>query len=531
MAPRRAHYTATAPRSTQAPEKNRAGHTSWTRPLQEQYLQTLLTNTFGNTFYADARGLIGEAEAVHDAMLEEDATFAAKALIFARTKGYMRTQPIFGLAKLAGADTKLFEKIFPQVILTPNDLSDFTSILKMKRPGQQHAATTGQLKYMLKPWKPGSQGGRAVKRTAGNWMLNELNEYWAIKYGAEKDDGVYSLKDMLQVFHPDAGGKKLPLFDYIMGRTPVDENLKQIRWFEVLKKAQTDAVKVDAITSGRLPHEVSTSFAGKSVEVWSAIVPQLPIFALLKNLATLERNGVLDANREVIEKKLLDPETIKRSKILPFRFVEAIKHVNAAWAQDAIRGALELAVDNVLDIDGITDVALDRSGSMTDSEEKSIFFRTASVFAISVMKKSKLNGKLWLFNTGLEEVPVSMRDSILTQAGKFRASSGTDQSLVIARLLADKRKVDNLIYITDEQQNAGIPVIDYVDRYRQFNPDVNLFIIDVSPYREAMTPDDPRTWYIYGWSDQVLNFISLAEKGFGSMTEMVDKQEIGSRAD
>ncbi len=39
-----------ARRSVQAPSENREGYPAWQRPLEEQYLQTLLTNAFGNTF-------------------------------------------------------------------------------------------------------------------------------------------------------------------------------------------------------------------------------------------------------------------------------------------------------------------------------------------------------------------------------------------------------------------------------------------------------------------------------------------------
>jgi len=39
-----------APRAAQPTTANRAGYPAWTRPLPEQCLQTLLTNTLGQTF-------------------------------------------------------------------------------------------------------------------------------------------------------------------------------------------------------------------------------------------------------------------------------------------------------------------------------------------------------------------------------------------------------------------------------------------------------------------------------------------------
>lgn len=81
---------------------NREGYPAYERPLEEQYLQVLLCNTLGNTFYASGEQLMHEAEQVHDTMLAADAEFAAKALVFARNEGFMRLQPTWGLTKLAG---------------------------------------------------------------------------------------------------------------------------------------------------------------------------------------------------------------------------------------------------------------------------------------------------------------------------------------------------------------------------------------------------------------------------------------------
>lgn len=480
-----------APRSLEAPIENRDGFPAFERPVDEQYLQTLLTNTLGNTFYATGNELLAEATAMHDRMVADDPAFVSKALVYARREGYMRTQPIFGLAKLS-VNQSWFP--FSDVILTPNDLADFAAIVKSLRKGE---------------------GGRRIKGVAGNWLARKLTEYWVIKYGADRKAGGYSLKDLVQVYHPKL--PKSPLFDYVMGREADLSKLPQIESFERLKRATTDLQKAVAITQGRLPHEVATSFAGSSKEVWNAIVPQLPVFALLRNLATLERHGVLDGNREFVQSRLTDPEVIRKSKILPFRFLDAIDHVKAAWAKDALRDALDLAFANLPEIPGRTAVFLDRSGSMGG---KPILI--ASIFAVSLMKKTSYNGLFLLFDTELEEVSISLRDSTLTQADRIQARGGTSTDLPMRRLLADRDKVDNIILITDEQQNTGTAFIDVLDKYRQVvNRHVNTFVIDVGPYRSALLPDDPRTYFMYGWSDRVLDFIGFASRGWGSMAKVI----------
>jgi 60 kDa SS-A/Ro ribonucleoprotein len=122
--------------SQKAPGKNRDGYPAWQRPLSEQYLQTLLTNTLGNTFYVSQKDLVAESAEIHGKMLTEDSDFAAKALAYARNRGFMRTQPTYGLARLAGVNRQAFREVFDSVIRTPNDLRDFATIVGSLRQGE-----------------------------------------------------------------------------------------------------------------------------------------------------------------------------------------------------------------------------------------------------------------------------------------------------------------------------------------------------------------------------------------------------------
>lgn len=502
-------------RSQQAPITTRdpAAYPSWQRPLPERYIQTLVTNTFGNTFYVSAKDLLAESEQIHGEMLAADPIFAAKALAYARNHGYMRTQPIYGLVRLLETNGELFESVFPQVIRTPNDLRDFTVMLMARR------RAAGKK----------SVGGRRIKRTVGQWIASRMSEYWAVKYGSEGKVG-FALRDMLRVYHPETS-QRSPLLDWIMGErkmnvdgksvvyTPPTDDLKalpQVAAFERLKAAKTDAEKIEAIIAGRLPHEVASSFAGKSATVWKAIAGQMPIFAMLRHLATLERHGVMDAVEKIVVQKLTDKATVQRSKILPFRFATALEHVQSAKVRDALRDAVDIAFENVPALDGRTAVFLDISGSMGG------YIRTAALFAVCLMRKADLNGRVLLFDTMLEEFKVSKRDSMLSQAAKVEVRGGTNTALPMQYLLKERDKVDQIILVTDEQQNNGSPFIDVLDEYRRkVNKNVKTFVVDVAPYQTALTPNDPNTWYMFGWSDVVLKFIAQATKGWGTMVEAI----------
>lgn len=65
-------------------------------------------------------------------------------------------------------------------------------------------------------------------------------------------------------------------------------------------------------------------------------------------------------------------------------------------------------------------------------------------------------------------------------------------------------------------------------KYRKkYNPNAKAFVIDVALYRSGMVPpSDALSHYLYGWSDQVLQYISFATQGYGSMVDVVRGNKI-----
>lgn len=484
---------------------NKENYPAYVRPLTERYLQCLLTNTVENRFYSTAKEQLQESDAIHNEMLKVDPSFAAKALVYARQNGYMRLQPIIGLAKLAKVDTELFKLIFPQVVLIPSDLQDFLTAI--------HGQGRGE-------------GGRAIKKSIEKWLNDKLSPYWVVKYNGQGRG--YSLTDIVKTTHPKAKDCfKNDLFRYLVkGYTKEMPIPDQIRWYENLKQATNDEDRINCIKQGRLPHEVVTGVVSNMTPaLWEAILVDMPIFALLRNINTLDRAGVLDKNRDMITAKLTNKEAVSKSKILPFQLLKAYDAVKKSWVQDAIRIAVEYSVDNIPDIPGRSAILLDFSGSMNGEE-----LQTGGIFAFSLYKKTKGNAIFWLFDESVEDPKPSMVDSVLTQASRLRARGGTDTGVGVKRLRFLHENVDNIIIITDEQQNTGSSFFKELTNYRKtVNKNVKAFVIDISSYQTGgmVPPGDTLSYYIYGFSDQVLKFVSMAAKGFGDMVEHVKNSSIG----
>lgn len=477
---------------------NKDGYPAYIRSAEEQYVQTLVTNTFGNTFYADQQTLLMEAEALHRDMAQSNPQFMAKALVYARNDGYMRLQPLFGLAVLSAHRPDLFAKIFLQVVRIPSDLSDFLTILKGMGRGE---------------------GGRAVKRQV-NRFLAGVSEYWAVKYNGRGRG--YSLGDAIATAHPKpADIKQQALFRYLRGQEASLSMLPQVEALEQLKRAATEAEQLHWIESGRLPHEVVTGAIQPTKAVWAALIDQMPTLALLRHLNTLERAGVLEDRRnlETVIARLTDQRALQRAHILPFRFAKAFRQVKHPALRDALRDAVEYTFGNLPDLEDRTAIFLDISGSMSGD-----YLQIGSVFALALYKKTRGNSLFWLFDTEVADAMPSRRDSILTQADAIRARGGADTGAPVRKLLAERRKVDQIVIITDEQQNSGSPFYEALLKYRsKVNPNVKAFIIDIAPYRSTMVPpQDRNTFYIYGWSDTVLSYIAQAAKGYGSMVRQIE---------
>ncbi|MFD0715499.1 TROVE domain-containing protein [Paenibacillus sp. GCM10027626] len=467
------------------------------RSIEERYVQMLLTNTMSNTFYADQNELLKEASALHHEMAEQDPDFMAQAIAFARQTSMMRLQPLFGLAVLSGKRADLFAGIFAEVVRYPADLFDFLMILQGMGRGE---------------------GGRAVKREVSRF-LSGVTEYWAVKYNGRGRG--YNLGDAIATAHPKPESERQQaLFRYLRGLDTELSLLPQVEALEQLKRAESEQEQIAWIERGKLPYETVTGAIRPSKAVWEALLRQMPAFALLRHLNTLQRAGVWEDTRNVdyVVERFTNREALGKSKILPFRFATAYRQVDHPQLKAALREAVELTFNNLPELGGRTAIFLDISGSMSGQ-----YLEIGSIFALALYKKTEGNSLFWLFDTRVLDVKPSRKDSILTQAARIRARGGTDTGAPMRKLLADKEHVDQIIIITDEQQNAGSPFYGELKRYRdKVNRQAKAFIVDISPYQNALVPQgDPQTYYIYGWSDTVLSYIAQSVQGYESMTERI----------
>lgn len=522
---------------------NAAGAPAFIRSLREQIVQVLMTGTLGDIFYASGEKLAKEAMSVLLKGREQCPEYLARAVVYAREKGFMKTLPILGLTVLSGGRGRtkaLFEAAFPRVILTPDDLRAFTALCR-----------SGVV--------PGRNGLGGLALAAVRSRLNTLTEYHAVKYGSAASREV-TLRDVIRMAHPRPVTPALSeRFGWLVGgveKLGSDPALNpQIRAFEALKSAATEEEQIALIRQGRLPFEVVVpTVKATTPAIWAEIMRNAPYMNLLRNLVTFTRHGVFqdEANVRYAVQKLTDPRAVERSKVLPFRYFDAHRrYVETEGCDsriaDALRAALELSFVSMPSL-GARTVAIgtDVSGSMASpiSERGSTrFIDIAGIFTGALLKRVEGRVIPLPFDTRCHtDHDLSSRDEILTSVEKIvrYGGGGTAIGSPIEHLLSRKTKVDVFIGVTDnvdwaygDDGSCSGSFLDLWRRYRnEVSPEARAYLVTIAPYLEVVAPSGEKgVRFIYGWSDAVPGYIARdLEDGFGQ-TQEIERMELVTAAD
>lgn len=502
---------------------NLAGAPSFDRTLEEDTLAVLLTNTLSNTFYVSDKDLAKQTVEVLTKMAKKDPEFLAKALVYARRNGLMKLAPVVGLAVLSANESGKkvnFRKVFHHVVKTPDDLREFVSLCRTK------AVRQGL----------GGEARDAVKR----W-LQHMSEYHAVKYGSANSEGI-TLRDIIRMAHPrPVNDAQRELFGWLVkgwddvGPKPSPTS-PQVWALETLKRATSDKEVIRLVQDYKLPWEVVVPSVKKMTpEIWKALLKDMPYMALLRQLNTMERNGLF-ADKDVakaVAAKLSDQTNVKYSKQLPFRFFNAYNAFKGIQVvRDAIVDALELSFENTEKLDGRVCIANDISGSMSGqvSDKGETRYRDVAGLLSAALFKKCDDVILLQFNTSANTLDASRRDSVMSLAKKIGdGDGGTNVGAPIAYLSQHRDKVDVFIGVTDSESWAGNGFLTEWEAYKKISPKAKAFVINIAPYRDFVAPAGyPDVHYISGWSDAVLKYISLTLNGGIGQVEDVKRLDLSS---
>ena len=444
---------------------NLAGGIAFKMDAKTELVHGVLTTFLEDKFYESGEDRVARLQ---ELVKKVPAQFVANLAYVARIEFNLRSVSHLLLGELAkthkGDD--LVKRTIVACAIRPDDLTELAS-------------------YVGKPLT------KQVKRGIRN-ALFKFNRYELAKYKGEGKE--MTMVDLFNMVHPKAQFAN-----------------------EEQKVAWKDLMEGNLVSTDTWESEVSKD---ATKETWEKLLLEnkMGYMALLRNLNNFIKYKVSDEALNNAIAILTDPERVKKSKQLPFRFYTAYMNVTGNRKfSNAISEAMDLAVSNTPKLPGRTLIAIDSSGSMRSCMDK------ASIFGATLLKANDESDVI-LYDTSVKEFGSSSRVPVVDIADRIAKEAmggGTQTSLVFAyaseKAAREGIKYDRIIIISDNESWAegysGNSVQDYYNGYKnKFNVDPFVYAIDIEGYG-SKDITSPKVKHLAGWSERLLDFIGEYEKG------------------
>ncbi|HEX4521830.1 MAG TPA: TROVE domain-containing protein [Gaiellaceae bacterium] len=542
----RAPQSAPIPGSTQV--RNSAGGFAWAIDEWALLRRFLILGSEGGTFYAGEWNLTRENAQALEACLDADGPRTVAEIVAVSEDGRApKNDPaIFALAMAAGhrdeATRKAALEALPRVARISTHLFQFATFVEGFRG-----------------W------GRSLRRAVGGWYAARTPEslaYQAVKY--RQRDGM-THRDLLRLAHPagrvGAGNPTLELtdghqrlFEWIArGSSTRDgstEGLPRIvEGFAAVQAAETPGRAAELVREYGLPREALPSECLASPEVWEALLDDMPMTALVRNLATMTRVGALAPGSAGTAKaigQLGDRDRIRKARVHPIALLAALRTYAAGrgvrgrgtWTPvpqivDALDAAFYTAFENVEPTGKRFLLALDVSGSMAGGMVAGVPGLTprdasAALALVTAATETRyeavgffsgrggLTGRTQRYagrQDGLTPLAISPRQRLDDAIRKVSdlPFGGTDCALPMLYALAYDREVDVFVILTDSETWAGdIHPVHALDEYRRASGiEARLVVVGmVSNGFTIAAPQDPGMLDVVGFDTATPQLIS-----------------------
>lgn len=246
---------------------------------------------------------------------------------------------------------------------------------------------------------------------------------------------------------------------------------------------------VELIVTHRLPREALPTEALNKVEVWEALLQEMPMTAMIRNLGTMSKVGLLKPLSEaekLVASRLTDAARLKGAKVHPIQVLSALRtyatgrgvRSSASWTVsqkvvEALDEAFELSFGAVEPAGTRHLLALDVSGSMGGGEIAGVPGLTPSAASAAlavVAARTEPWTAIMGFDHGIRDLGITAKDSIIdaTQKVSINNSGGTNAALPMTWALEHKIQVDTFVVLTDNETYAGrTHPVQALEKYRQ----------------------------------------------------------------
>jgi 60 kDa SS-A/Ro ribonucleoprotein len=529
--------------------RNSAGGFTWSVDDWTRLRRFLVLGSEGGSYYATERELTLESAEAVARCIGEDGLRAVETIVDVSVAGRApKNDPaLFALAMAAGLGDVETRRaaldVLPRVARTGTHLFRFA-----------------QLVEGFRGW------GRSLRRGIGRWYAEQRVDalaYQAVKY--RQREGV-THRDLLRLAHPaasigagnptlDVSAEHRRLFEWIVRGGDTDGLPRIVEGFACAQAVKTAAETAELVREYGLPREALQSEHLTSPVVWEALLDEMPSTALIRNLATMTRIGLLapgsDATR-LAASQLGDTERLRRTRVHPISVLAALRTYEAGhgargrgeWTPvreivDALDSAFYAAFAGVEPAGTRLLLALDVSGSMESGQVAGVpglSPRDASAALALVTAATEPDWQIvgfyagrggWKVGTrrqryggedGLTPLAISPRQR-LTDA--VRAVSGlpfgaTDCALPMLYARARKLEIDTFVIYTDSETWWGdVHPAQALQEYRASSGiDARLVVVGmVASAFSISDPGDPGQLDVVGFDTATPQLIADFARG------------------
>ncbi len=503
---------------------NSAGGFVWQVDRWTRLRRFLILGSEGGSFYAGERELTRENTAVLDECIAEDGVRTVAEILAVSTAGRAaKNDPaVFALARCAAAPDMATRRAavdaLPKVCRTSTHLFQFVTFTRAWRG-----------------W------GRSLRRAVGAWYAAQPADrlaYQAVKY--RQRDGV-THRDVLRLAHPaaavtagnptlDVSPEQARLFEWIVRGGDADGLPRLVEGFTRAQAATSARESAELVREYGLPREAVRPEHLTEAAVWDALLERMPMTAMIRNLATMTRIGLIAPGSDAVAavcRELGDVERIRAARVHPITPLIAQRTYalgrglrgTRSWTPvtrivDALDEAFYLAFGNVEPTRKRLLLALDVSGSMvaTIGGIPGLSAREASAAMALVTLASDSDAQVVGFHAGrggwtarkrgrfagradgLTPLPLSPRQR-LDDAVRRVADlpfGATDCALPMLYAMERGRAIDTFVIYTDSETWAGdIHPAEALRRYRRATG-IAARLVVVGMVANRFTIADPR---------------------------------------
>jgi 60 kDa SS-A/Ro ribonucleoprotein len=517
-------------------KKNSAGGYSFETDKWEQLNRFLILGTEGGTFYINESKLTRDNAKSVVKCIKEDGVRVVNTVFEVSDYGRApKNDPaIFVLALCASVGDDETKK------------AAYEAIASVCRIGTHIFQFCNDIQN-LRGWS------RGLRRGVSEYYLNKTPDklaYHLLKY--QQRNG-WTHKDVIRLSHPSATSSlRNDLLKFAVGKAGAEVH-PQLQAVERLKGVKDVKLATQIIVENKLPREaIPTNFLNK-VEIWEALLQNMPMTALVRNLGKMTSIGLLKSNLSTATKlvinKMKDKVVVQKSRIHPLQVLVAMKTYESghgvkgslSWSPvarivDALDDMFYMAFDNIEPTGQNWLLGLDISGSMSAPiSGMPLDCRTASAAMAMVTARTEPNHEflaftsggfstgagqhsVWGIGTGVSPLSLSPRqrlDGVIKKIKSLRMG-GTDCSLPMQYATQKKIPVDTFVIYTDSETWHGkIHPKQALDIYRQ-KMGIPAKCIVVGMASNGFTiadPNDAGMLDVVGFSTAVPTVLSEFSKG------------------